>query len=67
MRGITSGMRPEHQGEHAIPKKLKYQDPAQPDKDLSTETQNLYFYSESDYRNVNENLEVLNRKALAVS
>ena len=65
--GIISMMRPEHRGTTDIPREMRYTEPRVPPTALTKETKELILYTEGDYIHVNEQLKILNRKAVPVS
>ena len=60
-------MRPEHRGTTDIPREMRYTEPCVPPTVLTKETKELFLYTEGDYIHVNEQLKILNRKAVPVS
>ena len=60
-------MRPEHRGATDIPREMRYTEPRVPPTVLTKETKDLFLYTEGDYIHVNEQLKILNRKAVPVS
>ena len=60
-------MRPEHHGATDIPREMRYTEPQVPPTALTKETKELFLYTEGDYIHVNEQLKILNRKAVPVS
>ena len=60
-------MRPEHHGATDIPREMRYTEPRVPPTVLTKETKDLFLYTEGDYIHVNEQLKILNRKAVPVS
>ena len=60
-------MRPEHHGATDILREMRYTEPRVPPTVLTKETKELFLYTEGDYIHVNEQLKILNRKAVPVS
>ena len=60
-------MRPEHRGTIDILREMRYTEPQVPPTMLRKETKELFLYTEGDYIHVNEQLKILNRKAVPVS
>ena len=60
-------MRPEHHGAIDILREMWYTEPQVPPTMLRKETKELFLYTEGDYIHINEQLKILNRKAVPVS